>query len=185
MKISNKKDKLLTSKQKLFLQFYLTNGYNGTKAAIDAGYSEDSAKQIAYENLTKPYLKRLIQKHLANNQKRFEATIDDIEQWLLSVFNFDWREANKEGATSIDPLPWNEMPMHVRRSLMECSRDTAKDGTHSYYMKPYNKFDAIQLLMKHFGLEKNNEIAEKKLFSDAIERLQKRFDDSAKLKEGG
>ena len=46
----------LTGKQQAFIREYLTNGYNGTKAAIAAGYSKRSAKEIAVENLTKPLI---------------------------------------------------------------------------------------------------------------------------------
>lgn len=43
----------LTLKQRRFVNNYLVSG-NGTQAAIDAGYSPESARQIATENLRKP-----------------------------------------------------------------------------------------------------------------------------------
>lgn len=43
----------LTDKQRAFINAYLRH-WNGTKAAIEAGYSERSARQIASENLSKP-----------------------------------------------------------------------------------------------------------------------------------
>ena len=43
----------MTPKQKAFAEFYAQSG-NGTDAAIKAGYSADTAKQMASENLTKP-----------------------------------------------------------------------------------------------------------------------------------
>lgn len=46
----------LTQKQKLFIQEYIANGSNGTKAAIAAGYSEKTACVMANENLRKPYI---------------------------------------------------------------------------------------------------------------------------------
>lgn len=46
----------LTDKQARFIQEYVTNGYNGTKAAIAAGYSKRSAQEIATENLRKPLI---------------------------------------------------------------------------------------------------------------------------------
>lgn len=45
----------LTSKQAIFVQEYVINK-NGTQAAIAAGYSKKTAKQMACENLTKPYI---------------------------------------------------------------------------------------------------------------------------------
>jgi phage terminase small subunit len=44
----------LTNKQEAFVDHYIASGFNGTKAAKDAGYSEKSAAVIATENLRKP-----------------------------------------------------------------------------------------------------------------------------------
>ena len=46
----------LTKRQELFVTQYLANGGNGAAAARDAGYSEHTARQIATENLAKPYM---------------------------------------------------------------------------------------------------------------------------------
>ena len=49
----------LTKKQQAFVDEYLID-LNGAQAAIRAGYSENTAKVIANENLTKPYIKQAI-----------------------------------------------------------------------------------------------------------------------------
>ena len=49
----------LTLKQELFVARYIESG-NGAKAAREAGYKADNAKQQATENLTKPYLQQAI-----------------------------------------------------------------------------------------------------------------------------
>lgn len=54
----------LTDKQKRFCEEYVID-WNGTRAAIKAGYSENSARQIATETLSKPY----IQAYIAEIQK--------------------------------------------------------------------------------------------------------------------
>ena len=54
----------LTPKQEAFVTAYLQNGFNGTRAAITAGYSEDSAGSIASENLTKPNVATAIKDRL-------------------------------------------------------------------------------------------------------------------------
>lgn len=65
--------KKLTLKQKLFCQYYLETLGNGTEAVIRAGYKVTSkegqpdrilAKSIASENLTKPYIRKHIDKLL-------------------------------------------------------------------------------------------------------------------------
>ena len=49
-----------TEKQSKFVEFFLIYG-NATKAAILAGYSEDSAASIGAENLRKPEIRKAIQ----------------------------------------------------------------------------------------------------------------------------
>lgn len=68
----------LTEKQKMFVKEYLID-LNATQAAIRAGYSEDSARQIANETLTKPYIQEAIQKA---QDKRAEKLDIDAE-WVL------------------------------------------------------------------------------------------------------
>ena len=51
----NEKPKKLTAKQQKFIDEYLID-LNATQAAIKAGYNEKCAKEIGYENLTKPHI---------------------------------------------------------------------------------------------------------------------------------
>jgi phage terminase small subunit len=58
----------LTEKQRVFCLEYAAS-WNATKAAIKAGYSEKTARQIASENLAKPYIQDYI-KHLQSDIAR-------------------------------------------------------------------------------------------------------------------
>lgn len=76
----------LTEKQKLFCQFFVNNR-NATQAAIRAGYSKDTAKEIGYENLTKPHiraevdrLKKLVQQALMLDPN------DIVERYMRMAF---------------------------------------------------------------------------------------------------
>lgn len=53
--MAQKDDSTLNDKQKRFCEEYVID-WNATRAAIAAGYSEHTAKQMGYENLTKPYI---------------------------------------------------------------------------------------------------------------------------------
>jgi phage terminase small subunit len=66
----NKKSKVeeLTGKQKRFCEEYIFD-FNGTRAAKAAGYSENTAAEIASENLTKPQIQAYI-KDLQSNLER-------------------------------------------------------------------------------------------------------------------
>ena len=56
MSKETKKAEELTGKQKKFCEEYIYD-FNGTRAAIAAGYSENTASEMAYENLNKPQIK--------------------------------------------------------------------------------------------------------------------------------
>jgi len=74
----------LTSKQEAFCLEYMVD-LNAAQAAIRAGYSEDTAKQIGYENLTKPYLADRIAELKAERAARTEITADYVLSNLKSV----------------------------------------------------------------------------------------------------
>jgi len=67
----------LTPKQEAFCNEYMID-LNATQAAIRAGYSEDSAKQIASENLSKPYLTDRIAELKEERASRTEITADYV-----------------------------------------------------------------------------------------------------------
>lgn len=77
-------DKKLTEKQKRFADYYIETG-NGTEAAIKAGYSENTAKEIASENLTKPNIKNYIDKLLQKKDHSRIASQDEVLEYLTNV----------------------------------------------------------------------------------------------------
>lgn len=77
----------LTLKQRLFCEHYIANDGNGTKAAIAAGYSEDTAKEMACENLTKPHIKKYIKDKMSNTFERLGVGIDWRVNSLKKVYD--------------------------------------------------------------------------------------------------
>lgn len=75
----------LTPKQKAFVREYKANGGNGTQAAIKAGYSEESARAISSENLTKPDIQEALKQEEKKMQEKYEYTIDDMVRELDDV----------------------------------------------------------------------------------------------------
>lgn len=69
----------LTAKQKQFGDEYIID-LNSTQAAIRAGYSVKTAKEIGYENLTKPHIAEYIQGLM---DKRGEK-LDISSEWVLN-----------------------------------------------------------------------------------------------------
>ena len=72
----------LTLKQRRFIEEYLID-FNGCQAAIRAGYSESSAKEIAAENLTKPNIKSEIDRLTAQMTEKAIVTKEMVLQGLL------------------------------------------------------------------------------------------------------
>lgn len=147
----------LTPKQRRFCHEYIID-LNGTQAAIRAGYSENSAKEIASENLTKPNIQNFIQEL---NQERQNATgitaqrvieelgkiaFSDIRE-LMTVDNalMDIKQLDDNTAGAVASIEVDE----IRMSGMAVG-ETKK-------VKLWDKIRALDSLGKHFGIfEKDN-----------------------------
>ncbi len=74
----------LNEKQKQFCEEFIID-FNGTQAAIRAGYSKRSAKQIAFENLTKLDFQNYIKELIENRNKRTKITQDEVVNKIIEV----------------------------------------------------------------------------------------------------
>lgn len=69
--------KPLTAKQKMFCKEYLID-LNAAQAAIRAGYSEKTAKEIGHENLTKPNIADYITTLKIKREEKVEITAESV-----------------------------------------------------------------------------------------------------------
>jgi len=74
----------LTPKQERFVSEYLID-LNATQAAIRAGYSEKTARQMATENLSKPSIQEALTKARKRQQERTEVTADFVLKELMKI----------------------------------------------------------------------------------------------------
>ena len=74
----------LTKKQKDFCEYYLQTG-NATEAARKAGYSQNSAKSIGQQNLTKLAISEYIESRREEMDKRLIADTDEVLKFYSSV----------------------------------------------------------------------------------------------------
>ncbi len=74
----------MTARQKRFCDEYLTD-LNATQAAVRAGYSKKTAKQIGQQNLTKLDLKKYIEKRMGEKEKALIAGQDEVMEYLTLV----------------------------------------------------------------------------------------------------
>ena len=142
----------LTAKQKKFVEEYLID-LNATQAAIRAGYSTESAKEIGCENLTKPNVKNEIDKAMAERSRRTGINQDRVLRELAKiafvnpndVINF--RDAtvkmtSEENLAAIASIKVKEMPG-------EYGNATERE------VKLYDKLRALDLLGRHLGMFKD------------------------------
>ncbi len=93
----------LTDKQRLFCHEYLKD-LNGTQAAIRAGYSENTAQQIASENLLKPLVSEYLEKLKNEKFSKVNIEIDDILNDIVET-----RTACAQEGKHSDRLKANEL----------------------------------------------------------------------------
>jgi phage terminase small subunit len=74
----------LTLKQKAFADLYIELA-NATEAAIKAGYSKKTAREMGCENLTKPHIKAYIEKRLEQIESERIANAAEVLEYLTSV----------------------------------------------------------------------------------------------------
>lgn len=85
----------LNDKQRRFCEEYVID-FNGTRAAIEAGYSKNSAKEIASENLTKPNIQKFISDIQNKKSEQLNITFEDVISGVHNIaLNSDSRDNDK------------------------------------------------------------------------------------------
>jgi phage terminase small subunit len=153
----------LNDKQKVFCLKYIKE-LNGTKAAIEAGYSQKTARKIASENLTKPDIVAEIQRL---NKKRFEKLEGEGQKVITELAKIGFSDirnylAVDDGGTVTMK---NLQKMHntgaissikekrVIREAKGDSEDIVLDDT--LEVKLWDKNKALENLAKHYNLFKD------------------------------
>nr|WP_269325178.1 terminase small subunit [Lactobacillus delbrueckii] len=81
----------LTIKQKKFADEYIRLG-NSTQAAINAGYSKKTARQIGADNLSKAYIREYINEKMDALDKKKTMQIKEIMEELTSIARGEIKE---------------------------------------------------------------------------------------------
>lgn len=144
----------LTAKQKRFVEEYLID-LNATQAAIRAGYSPNSARDIGSENLTKPDIRARIDEALAERSKRTGINADRVLREIAriafvnaaDVINFD-SATIAEGASTDDTA--------AIASVKVKTIPTADGEGVEREIRLADKLKALELCGKHLGMFKDN-----------------------------
>lgn len=140
----------MTKKQRRFIEEYLID-LNATQAAIRAGYSPDTAKQIGNENLTKLDIRTHIDKAMAERSKRTGINADRVVQELAKI-------ALVNAIDVIDPktatIKDGALPEDTAAIQSVKVKTFGEDGLERE-IKMADKIKALELLGKHLGMFKD------------------------------
>lgn len=128
----------LTDKQRRFVDEYLVD-LNATQAAIRAGYSQKTARQIGDENLSKPDIAEAVQEAQVTRAKRTEITQDEVIN--------DLRE--------LRDICMGRKPIRITEVIKNAQAGTAESvevDVNAFEPTAANK--ALELLGKHIGMFK-------------------------------
>lgn len=164
-----KKTRKLNDRQRLFCREYLKD-FNGTQAAIRAGYSPDSAYSIAYDLLKKPEIiseiKTLVGRLLEEQEIQIARILQELYIIALSdITDFfgreePWVETDPDtGEEKVDGR--KELQMRLKEELGEKTRAIAQIEERSSRgrsvetkYKLHDKLKAIELIGKYLGMFK-------------------------------
>jgi len=108
----------LTHRQERFVQAFVSSG-NATEAAIRAGYSKNSARQIATENLSKPSIKARIDEFIEAGAERAEVTLEGHLRELASLRDWARENGNAGAAVRAEELRGRTADFYASRHQIE------------------------------------------------------------------
>jgi len=143
----------LTPKQAKFIEEFLVD-LNATQAAIRAGYSKETAKQIASENLTKPDVQDALQKHFKRRQEKFEITEERIVKELAAIAFGHIGLVAEWGEEYMNAIPKEHMDVEAMKYLDSVEKITIGEDVEKVVVKTLanQKVKSLQLLGEHLGM---------------------------------
>lgn len=147
----------LTDKQELFCKEYIID-LNATQAALRAGYSESSAKEIGCENLTKPNIQDRITELKSEREERLKVDADYVLRRLVDIDEMDVIDILNEhgGVKPISEWPkvWRQFISGFDISeLFEGSGDEREQVGLIKKIKWPDKVKNLELLGKHVNVQ--------------------------------
>lgn len=142
--------KKLTKKQQLFVDEYLID-LNATQAAIRAGYSVESARDIGCENLTKPNIQQAIAEKMAERSKRTGVNQDRVVLELAKIAFVNISDVVDTDTGEILPNA-SQVDLACIESVKFKQSDNQYGGSIEREVKVASKLKALEMLGKHLGM---------------------------------
>lgn len=147
---------MLSEKEERFCQEYIID-LNAAASARRTGYSERTAKEIGYENLTKPHIIDRIQELKEARSKRTEITADKVLKELAKI-GFSNIQDYIEDDHTIKNL--KEIGRNKSAAISSIKKTTRKIGAElvdeTIEFKLYDKKGSLELIGKHIGFFKED-----------------------------
>ena len=141
-----KDDGTLNDMQEMFCREYVID-FNGTQAAIRAGYSERSSAQIAWDLLRKHEIQELIQAEIKRLHEATGITAQRIREELAKIAFSDMRDFARWGPAGVILSDSEELEDGAAACVSEVSQTITKEGG-SIRFKLHPKLDALEKLMR-------------------------------------
>ncbi|GKQ42924.1 terminase small subunit [Companilactobacillus sp. RD055328] len=122
----------LTDKQKRFIDEYLVD-LNATQAAIRAGYSKKTARNIGNENLTKPDIQTEIEKRMNEIKNKSILDVNQIAEELTNIAVGKPREV-------------------VSKQKDNLTGEVKKDTVYTIQPEDQDRLKALELLGKRYSM---------------------------------
>jgi len=112
-------NKPLSARRIAFAHHYVANGFNGTQAAISAGYSEDTATSQAERLLRNVDIKKIVDNLKQKAIAKAESTTDSLIRMVDAGIDFDpttWFDLDERGGLILN-CSLSDLPVDVRRLI--------------------------------------------------------------------
>lgn len=143
----------LTEKEEQFCQAYLID-FNGAKAARLAGYSENTAAEIAYQNFRKLHIQARIQELRTEMSKGFNITRERLAQELALIAFGDTKTVFTEEGTLKNPSDWideGRIVSSYEESITEFGTEENGGTKTTKKVRLWEKTKAIEQLARLMG----------------------------------
>ena len=178
---------MLTAKQQAFVDEFQID-LNATQAAIRAGYSAKTARQIGAENLSKPAIKAAIARHRAERSERTKIDADYVLHELANLTKaniLDYMVADQRGTLRVD---LTKLTRDQAAAISEVTVDELTTGGTRVKFRLIDKLKTLDLLGKHTDVRafiERHSVEDGDDLASSIEKMAKRVEEGRKTNGDG
>lgn len=148
----------LSPKRREFVDAYIRCKFNGTKAAIEAGYSKKTAEDQAARLLGSVGVKEAIEEKCAALAAKNDIKSSDVLKELASLGFSNIRNICRWSGNILTVRDSRNLPPEITAAISEIAPVQFKDGTSGIKIKLHNKTAALEMLGRYL-----------KMFTDKME----------------